>query len=174
MTRRLLMPSRRLLTASIWQNQKLPAGSSKPQLIVDGSSMPQPWIVKSINAGQGTVASDQSTFNDYVGSRIAEAAGFTVGEVAVMSMDDYFLDGYPLLRTQAYGAFTPGMHLAVKYYPGSQTLDHYFRRSCGSSCRRSVSIPIRQMRVSRLTLVRQTGTAPSQCKDSCPKILEIS
>jgi hypothetical protein len=126
MTRTLLFPARRLLKASIWQNQKLPAGTSRAQLIVDNSTMPAGWIVKSVHSGQGSVPGDQSTFNDYVGSRIAEAAGFTVGEVAVMVMNDAFLDGYPHLRTPSFGSFTPGEHYAVKYYPGSQTLDHYY------------------------------------------------
>ncbi|GGM54076.1 hypothetical protein GCM10008956_32450 [Deinococcus arenae] len=128
MTQQLLMPSKRRLTASIWQGVKLP-GSAKAQLIVDSSSMPLPWVVKSLHSGQGQnqglVPGDQAAFNDYVGSRLAEAAGFSVGEVAIMTIDDEFLDGYPELRMPQFGGFAPGEHFAVKYYPGSQTLDHF-------------------------------------------------
>lgn len=124
MTRHMLMPPRRLLTASHWEKQKLP-GSAKAQLIVDASTLPQAWIVKSIHSGQGDVPGDQSAFNDYVGSRIAEAAGFVVGEVGVMLIDDEFLSYYPHLRTPDFGSFAAGEHFAVKYYPGSQTLDAF-------------------------------------------------
>ncbi|AFD25876.1 HipA family kinase [Deinococcus gobiensis] len=126
MTRHLLIPPRRLLRASIWETEELP-GSAKAQLIVDDSSSPGGWIVKSIRASQGDLVSgDQAAFNDYVGSRIAEAAGFSVGEVGIMRMDDEFLDGYKHLRNQSHGSFIAGEHFAVKYYPGSQTLDYYF------------------------------------------------
>ncbi|WP_156123047.1 hypothetical protein [Deinococcus radiopugnans] len=116
------------MTASIWQGVKLP-GSAKAQLIIDTSTLPQGWIVKSLNSGQGngpgTVPGDQAAFNDYVGSRLAEAAGFSVGEVGTMTVDEQFLDDNPDLRLPQYGSFAPGEHFAVKYYPGSHTLDYF-------------------------------------------------
>ncbi|THF70459.1 hypothetical protein E7T06_07070 [Deinococcus sp. Arct2-2] len=129
MTRHLLIPPRRFLTASIYNGVKMP-GSSKAQLVVDASTLPQGWIVKSLNSGQGNgpgeIPGDQAAFNDYVGSRLAEAAGFSVGEVGIMLVDEEFLNDYPELRDANHGSFTAGEHFAVKYYPGSQTLENYF------------------------------------------------
>jgi hypothetical protein len=123
MTSQIMLPPARQVVASDWNSQKLP-GSSKAQVILDDTGTP--WVVKSINSPQGTLSGDKASFNDYLAGRIAELVGFPVAEVGTMALDADFLHNYaPHLLTPAYGIFTPGVHFACRFYPGSFTLGDF-------------------------------------------------
>lgn len=107
---RLLLPPIRRIEAGHHVKEKLP-GSAKSQIIVDDSPILESWIVKSINSAQGMnalVPGDQAAFNEYVGGRLAEAAGLSVAEVGIIRIDDDFLTDYPDLKLVTHGSFTSG------------------------------------------------------------------
>lgn len=94
----------------------LGAGQSAAQLIYDDEHTP--WVVKSIASLQGGVNGQLTLFNDYVATRIAEELGLPVARVASVTIDNEFLDAFPILRQPSHGSFTRGFHFASQHMQG--------------------------------------------------------
>lgn len=120
MTTQILLPPSRRVRAGDWNSKKLP-GSSKAQIILDEQG--EAWVVKSINSPQGHISGMKTSFNDYLAGRMLELLGLPVAEVALMEIDEDFLDNYyPQLRAPEYGSFNAGFHFACKFHQGCFTL----------------------------------------------------
>lgn len=104
-------------------------GSARGHLIIDDSNLP--WIVKSTNSVQGVAPQLKSTFNEYLGTRLAELLGIPVAESAIVEFERDFLEWNPHLAAPEYGAFTVGFHFGCKFYDRSPTLYDVMRHDQG-------------------------------------------
>jgi len=77
------------------------------------------WVVKSLASARRGIAQGRAVFNAYVATRMAELLALPVPQVAVMVVDNALLEAFPQLRTQAFGGFSAGVHLATRYHQGT-------------------------------------------------------
>ncbi|BDP43350.1 hypothetical protein DAETH_33190 (plasmid) [Deinococcus aetherius] len=103
-------------------------GNSHAQILLDENHVA--WVVKSLASAQQGPTRGRALFNDYVATRVAELLNLPVPQVSVILVEDVLLDAFPTLRTQAFGTFTPGFHLAIRYHQGVTLRDF---RSAGLS-----------------------------------------